>query len=439
VRRALLLGGIAGVAAVALVVWALTAVIGVGESAGRESGVTLNQVAADPSRYEGREVVVSGEIAENRYFSLADAPTAFVIGDDARGRIIVLPQPGTELPPLDENTAVRVRGEVSATQPTAPGEEHGYLGQGGLLAGADADAFILAREIEWAVPRPGPAPPGPPPPTRTDVAQLVDEPGTCGDAPLVVAGRAWRLGDAGFVLRGDERSIFVGAPLSELERLEDGQRVRVRAELWRLSRWRAEIVRDAMASAATEGVALGDVPTARGEPFLLLRALGGEPPDETRAGTRGGGGSGVRAREGNTLQLAGLDYRVVMFRQLNTYGEPDDALYGGEPPPAGRGIYMATLVVCNYSLQRRTPTADLHLEAAFGERFEPLPAEGNPFAYRPKALQPGECAPGPGSAAMRTVDGAVVLFELPLEALQERPIVLEIAAGDERARVELDV
>jgi hypothetical protein len=36
-----------------------------GESAGPEDGVTLRDVAADPARYVGQSVTVSGEIAEN--------------------------------------------------------------------------------------------------------------------------------------------------------------------------------------------------------------------------------------------------------------------------------------------------------------------------------------------------------------------------------------
>jgi hypothetical protein len=56
-------------------------------------------------------------------------------------------------------------------------------------------------------------------------------------------------------------------------------------------------------------------------------------------------------------------------------------------------------------------------------------------------LEPGQCLPGEGTAADRTFDGAALVFELPYEAAQERPMILEIAdpSGSGEARVQLDL
>jgi hypothetical protein len=44
-----------------------------------------------------------------------------------------------------------------------------------------------------------------------------------------------------------------------------------------------------------------------------------------------------------------------------------------------------------------------------------------------------------GSLAEATVDGALVLFEIPRELLQDRPLLLELRAGDRRGLMTLDV
>ena len=58
------------------------------ESAGPETGATLTDVVADPSRYEGERVSVSGEWAENPYFPADQADEIIVLGDDAENPLL---------------------------------------------------------------------------------------------------------------------------------------------------------------------------------------------------------------------------------------------------------------------------------------------------------------------------------------------------------------
>jgi hypothetical protein len=147
----------------------------------------------------------------------------------------------------------------------------------------------------------------------------------------------------------------------------------------------------------------------------------------------------VEATEANMVTIDGLRYRVVLFRQLNPRVAPDDALYAGPPAAPRSGIYAAFLRVCNESAEARTTTGDVHLEDAFGERFAPQPARvPDRFGYRPARLEPGECLPGPDSAAEQSFDGAALVFEVPFESARERPLVLEIGEN-ERKRIQLDV
>lgn len=154
----------------------------------------------------------------------------------------------------------------------------------------------------------------------------------------------------------------------------------------------------------------------------------------------------VEATEQNTVALAGVDYRIVRFRQLNPRIPPDRAVVAGLPAPAeGQAYYAAFLTACNRADTTRTTTARIHLEDAFGQRFAPVArSEESVFAYRARPLQPGTCLPVEDSPADRTVDGAALVFDVPVEAARERPMILELArrpggTGRAAARVQLDL
>jgi len=150
----------------------------------------------------------------------------------------------------------------------------------------------------------------------------------------------------------------------------------------------------------------------------------------------------VEAREGNQVELGGVRYRVVVFRQLNPFATPGDALWRGDPPRAGAGLYLVSLHACGVADGPARATDEVHLEDAFGQRFEPRSAgTADAYEYEPRKLEPGECLPREDSAAEETFGGAALVFALPFEAIEERPIVLELGhpAGDDEARVQLDV
>lgn len=149
----------------------------------------------------------------------------------------------------------------------------------------------------------------------------------------------------------------------------------------------------------------------------------------------------VEAQEHNTAELAGVRYRVVLFRQLNVHDEPDDALWTGPPPESGSGLYMVVLRACADAEPARS-SARIHLEDAYGQRFAPRTADtADEFAYSGQRLEPGECLPARGGVADRVFDGAALVFDVPYESVAERPIILEIAAptGDRTVRIQLDL
>jgi len=123
--------------------------------------------------------------------------------------------------------------------------------------------------------------------TQATIGQLLRDPDAFANRPLLVRGTAHRVGELGFFLTQEGRSIFVGAPASRLEQLDRGERVAVRAELSQLSDTRAETIEEALDPTAAT---LEDAPVpvfreavGPDKPFLNLRALhgGGEgPPSE---------------------------------------------------------------------------------------------------------------------------------------------------------------
>jgi hypothetical protein len=147
------------------------------------------------------------------------------------------------------------------------------------------------------------------------------------------------------------------------------------------------------------------------------------------------------AREGLALELGGLDYNVFITRQLNPRVAPDMA-YVTEEAPAGETLYGVFIEVCNTSDEAHESASEFLVKDNQENTFEPeaLPAD-NAFAYTPQTLDPDECIPEAGSVAqLGPTEGAMLLFQLPLENTENRPLELEIEAEDgETLTYELDI
>ena len=114
---------------------------------------------------------------------------------------------------------------------------------------------------------------------------------------------------------------------------------------------------------------------------------------------------------------------------------------GPEPEP-GETLYGVFLQVCNRSKDTHQTAEEFKIVDNQGNEFEPeeLP-EDNPFAYHARELLPHECIPEAGSVAqLGPTAGSMLLFRLPLENTEYRPLELEIeGAGDEHLTFELDI
>ena len=148
------------------------------------------------------------------------------------------------------------------------------------------------------------------------------------------------------------------------------------------------------------------------------------------------------AREGLAIEMGGVDYNVFITRQLNTKITPDKAYFDGPEAAKGETLYGVFIQVCNRSGDTHPTAADFKIKDAQGNEFEPeeLP-EDNAFAYHAGDLEPNECIPEPGSVAqLGPTSGSMLLFRLPLQNTEYRPLELEVQGeGDEHLTFELDI
>jgi hypothetical protein len=148
------------------------------------------------------------------------------------------------------------------------------------------------------------------------------------------------------------------------------------------------------------------------------------------------------AREGLALPLDGVDYNVFITRELNLRVPPDNAYYTGPEAPKGQTLYGVFLQACNSGKKPRQTASAFKVVDNQGNQFEPVPLpRDNVFSYQPKVLQPDDCIPTKGSVAqLGPTAGAMLLFRLPLDVTENRPLELEIE-GDvgDHLTVELDL
>lgn len=138
---------------------------------------------------------------------------------------------------------------------------------------------------------------------------------------------------------------------------------------------------------------------------------------------------GETVREGLSTPLGGLRYTVFLTRQLNLKDEEDKGYVPGRAEAGpGKGLYGVFLEACNKTKKPAIAASSFYIEDTQGNKFEPegLSAD-NPFAYQGGTVPGENCMPRRGSLAQQgPTSGAILLFELPLAATENRPLELHI-------------
>ena len=142
---------------------------------------------------------------------------------------------------------------------------------------------------------------------------------------------------------------------------------------------------------------------------------------------------GETVREGLSTPLDGLHYTVFLTRQLNLKNEEDSG-YLPQYPEAkpGRGLYGVFLEACNKGDSPERVANQFYIEDTQGDKFDPVSLpKSNPFAFQGgSVVVPENCEPQRGSLAqLSPTSGAMLLFNLPLAATENRPLELHIIGG----------
>lgn len=145
--------------------------------------------------------------------------------------------------------------------------------------------------------------------------------------------------------------------------------------------------------------------------------------------------------EGEVVELGDLKYQVVFSRFLNPNDNEDSAYLVGQPPaPKGSAYFGVFLEVQNKSEENQKLAETFTIADADEQTFDAIPSESLyafPFGGE---VEPQEPIPAPDSTPQQgPIAGALVLFELPPSASENRPLILSIDGPEGPAKVTLDL
>jgi hypothetical protein len=145
--------------------------------------------------------------------------------------------------------------------------------------------------------------------------------------------------------------------------------------------------------------------------------------------------------EGEVVELGELKYQVVFSRFLNPADTEDSAYLVGQPEPEKGSTYFGVfLEVQNKSEETQKLAETFTIVDADHEKFEAIPSESLyafPFGGKVESQEP---IPAPDSTPQQgPIEGSLVLFELPPDASENRPLTLLIDGPEGPAEVTLDL
>ncbi len=145
--------------------------------------------------------------------------------------------------------------------------------------------------------------------------------------------------------------------------------------------------------------------------------------------------------EGEVVKLGELKYQVIFSRFLNPNDNEDSAYLVGQPPPRkGANYFGVFLEVQNKSEKTQKLAGSATITDAGNQTFDAIPTESLyafPFGGEVESQEP---VPGPDSTPQQgPIEGALVLFELPSQASENRPLTLSIPGPEGPAEVKLDL
>jgi hypothetical protein len=145
--------------------------------------------------------------------------------------------------------------------------------------------------------------------------------------------------------------------------------------------------------------------------------------------------------EGEAVKLGDLQYTVIFSRYLNPNDSEDSAYLVGQPPlPEGASYFGVFFQVQNNESTPQPLPQALTITDAAKEEYKALPSESLYAFPLGGEVEPEEQVPVLDSTPQQgPIEGSMVLFELPAEASDNRPLVLSIPGPEGPAKVTLDL
>ncbi len=146
--------------------------------------------------------------------------------------------------------------------------------------------------------------------------------------------------------------------------------------------------------------------------------------------------------EGEPVELGGIHYNVIFSRFLNPADNEDSAYLVGQPPAAPKSNYFGVFFEVQNEGEESKPLPDsFTIEDAAHQTFESLESESLYAFPLGGEVESHEQIPVLDSTPQQgSIEGALVLFLLPDDASQNRPLILEIESPDgEKGEITLDL
>ena len=145
--------------------------------------------------------------------------------------------------------------------------------------------------------------------------------------------------------------------------------------------------------------------------------------------------------EGEPVNLGDVQYNVVFSRYLNPNDNEDSAYLVGLKAPKPKSAYFGVFFEVRNKGNESQPLPDgFKITDASHQTFDSLPSDSLYAFPLGSEVEAQEQVPVLDSTPQQgPIEGALVLFELPDSASENRPLTLEIASPDGSATVTLDL
>jgi hypothetical protein len=145
--------------------------------------------------------------------------------------------------------------------------------------------------------------------------------------------------------------------------------------------------------------------------------------------------------EGEAVHLGNLQYSVIFSRYLNPNDSEDSAYLVGQPAlPEGSSYFGVFFQVQNDESTPQPLPQSLTITDAAEKEYEAIPSESLYAFPLGGEVEPEEQVPVLDSTPQQgPIEGSMVLFELPAEASDNRPLILSIPGPEGPAEVTLDL